>query len=166
MMKKLCFYILLFASLSLFCLFSCAGKARLYDVVLAATAADETLPAGSILCYGRGYDAAATAEFLDDYLGLAGYPAFRDRIEDFALYSSLSGDFCELCVMRLYRASDTQDGALFLERRAAAAKRALNTAGLHGYADSAVVVTRGNVVILCMMPDNDEMLRRVEKALG
>ena len=166
MMKKRCFYILLAMSLARFCLFSCAGNARLYDVVLSATAADETLPAGSILCYGRGYDTAADAGFLDDYLGLAGYPAFRDRIEDFALYSSLSGDFCELCVMRLYRASDAQDGALFFERRAAAAKRALNAAGLRGYAENAVVVTRGSVVILSMMPDNGEILRRVEKALG
>ena len=95
-----------------------------------------------------------------------GYPAFRDKIEDFALYSSLSGDFCELCVMRLYRASDTQDGALFFKRRAAAAKRALNTAGLSGYVENAAVVTRGNVVILSMMPDNEEVLRRVRKALG
>lgn len=165
-MKKLCFYTLLLTSLALFCLFSCARTARLYDVVLAATAADESLPAGSLLCYGRGYDAPVDSDFLDDYLGLAGYPAFSDKIEDFALYSSLTGDFCELCVMRFFCASDAQDGALFFERRAAAAKRALNTAGLPGYAGSAAVVTRGNVVILSMMPDNAEMLRRVQKSLG
>ena len=128
-MKKFYLNLILLCVALLLCLNSCGGRARLYDVVLSATAADETLPAGSILCYGRGYDTAADAGFLDDYLGLAGYPAFRDKIEDFALYSSLSGDFCELCVMRLYRASDTQDGALFFKRRAAAAKRALNTAG-------------------------------------
>lgn len=165
-MKKFFFYALLFASLSLFCLFSCSRATRLYDVVLAATVADETLPAGKILCYGRGYDDAVDADFLSDYLGLGGYPAFTDRIEDFALYSSLTGDFCELCVMRLYRAADAQDGALFLSRRAAAAVRALNTAGLPGYAADAAVVTRGNVVILSMMPNNAEAIRRVKKALG
>ena len=68
--------------------------------------------------------------------------------------------------MRFFCASDAQDGALFFERRAAAAKRALNTAGLPGYAGSAAIVTRGNVVILSMMPDNAEMLRRVRKSLG
>ena len=165
-MKKFYLNLTLLCVALLLCLNSCGGRARLYDVVLSATAADETLPACSILCYGRGYDTAADAGFLDDYLGLAGYPAFRDKIEDFALYSSLSGDFCELCVMRLYRASDTQDGALFFKRRAAAAKRALNTAGLSGYVENAAVVTRGNVVILSMMPDNEEVLRRVRKALG
>lgn len=157
---------MLFASLSLFCLFSCARATRLYDVVLAATAEDETLPAGSILCYGRGYDTSVDTGFLADYLGLAGYPAFADRIEDFALYSSLTGDFCELCVMRLYRAADAQDGALFLSRRITAAKRALNIADLSGYAENATVVTRGNVVILSMMPNNAEAIRRVKKALN
>ena len=165
-MKKFFFYALLLLALSLFCLFSCTRQTRLYDVVTAAVAADASLPAGSILCYGRGYDAPADADFLDDYLGLAGYPAFADKIEDFALYSSLSGDFCELCVMRLYRAADTQDGVLFFRRRAAAARRALNTAGLSGYAADAAVLTRGNVVILSMMPDNAETVSRVKAALG
>ena len=84
-MKKFYLNLTLLCVALLLCLNSCGGRARLYDVVLSATAADETLPAGSILCYGRGYDTAADAGFLDDYLGLAGYPAFRDKIEDFAL---------------------------------------------------------------------------------
>ena len=108
----------------------------------------------------------ADGDFLSDYLGLSGYPAFKDKIEEMAVYSSLGGAFCELAVMKLYSASDAQDGKLFFERRAAEAERALKTAEIEGYAENARIETRGNFVILSMMPDNDAAIEKLKKALG
>ena len=165
-MKKACFYFALAAALTLFCLFSCAQTDSLYDVLLSVTANDESLPAGSLLCYGRAYKNGASDDFLSDYLWLSGYPAFKDKIEEMAVYSSLGGAFCELAVMKLYSASDAQDGKLFFERRAAEAERALKTAEIEGYAENARIETRGNFVILSMMPDNDAAIEKLKKALG
>lgn len=164
-MKKACFYLAVVAALAFFCLFSCAKVDSLYEVVLAVTAGDDALPVGSIYCYGRNYETRMSDEFLSDYLGLSGYPEFKDKIEEMVVYSSLGGKFCELAVMKLYRASDAQDGRLFFERRAADARRALKTAEIEGYAENALISVRGNFVILSMMPDSDAAAEKVRMAL-
>ena len=165
-MKKCCFYIAVLLALALFFLFSCTQTDSLYDALISVTANDETLPAGSILCYGRNYQEQMSEDFLSDYLGLSGYPEFKDKIEEMAVYSSLGGEFCELAVMKLYNANDAQDGRLFFERRANEARRALKTAEIEGYAENAKIETHGNFVILSMMPDNDAAVEKLKKALG
>ena len=80
-MKKFFFYTFLILAIGLFCLLSCARTDCLYDVVASVTAADTSLPAGSILCYGRQYANAVTDDTLSDYLGLGGYPEFKDKME-------------------------------------------------------------------------------------
>lgn len=152
-------------AIGLFVLFSCSRTDNLFDVVAAVIAGDETLPAGSILCYGRQYENAMTDGTLFDYLGLEGYPAFREKIEDLAVFSTLQGDYSELCIMRLYRASDAGDGKLFLERRIQEVGRALKTGGKQGYADTAYVRSYGNIVALYMMPDNAAAEKKVKNAL-
>lgn len=164
-MKKFFFYTFLILAIGLFCLLSCARTDCLYDVVASVTAADTSLPAGSILCYGRQYANAVTDDTLSDYLGLGGYPEFKDKIEDLAVFSTLQGEYCELAVMRLYRSSDAADGALFFERRIQAAGRALRLGGKEGHADTAYVRTYGNIVALYMMPDNTAAEKKVKAAL-
>ena len=164
-MKKFFFYAFIGIALGLFCLFSCARTDCLYDVVTSVTAENTALPAGSILCYGRQYENAVTDDTLFDYLGLGGYPEFKDKIEDLAVFSTLQGEYCELAVMRLYRSSDAADGALFFERRIKAAGRALRLSGKEGYADTAYVRTYGNIVALYMMPDNAAAEKKVKAAL-
>ena len=141
-------------ALCLFCLFSCTKTASLFDLVTAVTAADTSLPAGTVLCYGKPYENSISEDTLSDYLGLSGYPAFKDKIEDLAFFSTLQGNYAELAVMRLYRVSDAADGVLFFERRIKDTARTLRFSGKTGYADKAYVRTYGNVVVLYMLPDN------------
>lgn len=164
-MKKFFFYTFLILALGLFCLLSCARTDRLYDVVTAVTASNAALPAGSILCYGRQYENAVTDDTLSDYLGLGGYPEFKDKIEDLAVFSTLQGEYCELAIMRLYRSSDAADGALFFERRIKETVRALKISGKEGYAETAYVRTYGNIVALYMMPDNATAEKKVKAGL-
>ena len=164
-MKKFFFYSFLLLAICLFFLFSCARTDSLYDVVAAVTANDITLPAGKILCYGRGYASPVSEETLSEYLGLGGYPAFQEKIEDLAVYSTLQGEYAELAVMRLYRSSDAQDGALFFERRIQEAARALKMSGKAGYAEQGYVRVYGNIVALYMMPDNAAAEKKVKEML-
>ncbi len=163
--KKFFFYAFLVAALCLFFLLACARTDCLYDLVAGITAADTSLPAGSILCYGRQYENAVTDDTLSDYLGLDGYPAFKDKIEDFAAFSSLQGEYCELAILRLYRSSDAADGALFLERRIRETSRALKVGQKAGYAETAYVRTYGNIVVLYMMPDNAAVEKKLRAAM-
>lgn len=141
-------------------LVSCAEKS-LSDIVTQAVAAEETLPAGSILCYGRMHENSISFDTLSDYLGLAGYPEFAEKIEELVVYSALTGDYCELAVMRLYSASDNADASLFLERRITEAKRALSAMGKTGHAGTAYVEAHGNTVALFMLPDNEAIKKLV-----
>jgi len=145
----------------LLCVLLCAcTRTSLTDTVTAAIAADESLPAGNIFIYGR-QDSTVDDGFMTDYLGCAGYPEFLGKIEELALYVSLNGDYCELCVLRMYDAADTADAVLFLERRITEAKRALTVMGKTGYADTAFVQKRGNLVALFMLPDNESIKKQV-----
>ena len=164
-MKKICFGIFLLLALLLFCLFSCTKSGRLYDVVLRAVTADESLPAGQISCYGRSYKNGMSEDFLSDYLGLAGYPDFADKIEEMAIYSSLKSPLCELTVLRLYRSSDAGDARLFLERRIKETLRALKLSGMEGYAETAYIEVYGNVVVLYMLPNNEAIEKAVKSAI-
>ncbi len=164
-MKKFCFGACLLLALSLFCLFSCTQSGRLYDVVLYAVAADDALPAGQVYCYGRSYENSMSDDFLSDYLGLSGYPAFADKIEEMALYSSLKPPLCELAVLRLYESSDAGDATLFLERRIKETLRALKLSGMEGYADDAYIRVYGNIVALYMLPNNKAVEKAVKSAI-
>ena len=162
-MKKFCFIFFIILSLCLFCLFSCSKVNNLYDVIASAVLNDNSLPAGKILCYGINYENAVSDDTLSEYLGLSGYPEFKEKIEDMAVYSSLNGDYCELAAMRLYKASDTLDGKLFFERRIAAVSRVLNLSNKKGYSDNAYIKIYGNTVVLYMMPDNS-VVEKIVKA--
>ena len=142
-------------------LFVSCSSVSLEEKVTGIVAADVTLGAGSILCYGRMYENAMPYETLCDYLGLEGYPAFAGKIEEMAVYASLNGAYCELAVLRLYDAADAADAKLFLERRIADTKRALRVMGKKGYADTAFVEARGNTVALFMMPENSKIVKKV-----
>lgn len=149
-MKKLSLLLLLF-------LFVSCTKASLTDTVTAALAAEETLPAGSLLFYGKHIENSMSRETLSDYLGLENYPDFAEQIEEMALYASLVGDYAELCVLRVYDRASLPDAVLFLERRIAETKRALSTMQKSGYADTAFVYTKGNTAVLFMLPDNEKV---------
>ena len=144
----------------LFFLCGCA-KTPLDTVLFTALAKEDSLPAGETRVYGRMYKNSMSRDFLTDYFGCAGYPEFPDKIEDMALYTSLVGDYAEVCILRVYDASDRYDAALFLERRIASAKYALTVLGKKGYADTAFVETRGNLVALFMLPDNETVRKKV-----
>lgn len=162
-MKKICFMFFIISSLCLFCLFSCSKTDSLYDLVVSVTASNNELPAGKILCYGRMYENTISDDTLCEYLGLLGYPEFKEKIEDMAVYSSVSSDYCELAAMKLYRSSDIHDGKLFFERRIAEVTRALNVSGKKGYTENAYIKTYGNTVILYMMPDNAAVEKIIKK---
>ena len=164
-LKKFFFYTFLLLAVCLFFLFSCARTDSLFDVVASVTAEDTALSAGKILCYGKHYENAVTAATLSEYLGLGGYPEFKDNIEDLAVYSTLRGEYAELAIMRLYRASDAADGALFFERRIKETTRALNLSRRQGYADTAYVRVYGNIVALYMLPDNAAAEKKVKAML-
>lgn len=151
-MKKLSILLLLLL------LLSCARES-LCDRVTVALAAED-LPAGRLLCYGRRTDGTLSRETLSDYLGLDGYPDFAEKIEEMVLYSSLGGEFAELCAMRLYDRSDLADAKALLTRRVTDVRRTLCTMGKP--VPTAVIRTRGNDVILAMLPENTV----AEKLLG
>ena len=108
----------------LFLLCGCA-RTPLETVLSEALSLEESLPAGQMQVYGRMYKKSMSRDFLTDYFGCAGFPEFPDKIEEMALYTSLTGDYAEVCVLRVYDAADRYDAALFLERRIASARYAL-----------------------------------------
>ena len=148
----------LFFLLVLLC--GCA-RTPLETVLSEALATEESLPAGKTQVYGRMYKKSMSRDFLTDYFGCEGYPEFPDKIEEMALYTSLVGDYAEVCVLRVYDAADRYDAALFLERRIASARYALTVLGKKGYADTAFVEARGNTVALFMLPDNETVRKKV-----
>lgn len=164
-MKKFFFIIFICASLVVFCLFSCTKSGSLYDVVVSVTAYDDTLPAGNIICYGRIHENSVSDDTLSEYLGLGGYPQFKDKIEELAVYSATGSEYMELAAMKLFNASDIADGVLLFERRIKSAKRAgifnINTT----CADSAYISVYGNTVVLFMMKDNKTIQKEIEKKL-
>lgn len=164
-MKKFCFLIFLIFAVCIFFLFSCKKAKSLYDVILFATHNEKGLPAGKIMCYGNRYEDSVSSETLFEYLGIEGYPEFKYKIEDLVIYSSINGDYCKLAAMRLYKASDINDGNLFFERRIKAAQRVLNISGKKGYADSAYIKTYGNTIVLYMMPDNKAIENKIKNLI-
>ena len=164
-MKRFLRGLSLFAVLVLLCLCGCGSRRALCDAMAEAVAADETLPAGTLLCYTHTENATMSEDFLSDYLGLSGYPAFGEKIEELAVYCSLQPPYCEMAVMRVYNAADAADGLLFLERRAEQTARTLRFCGMDGYAENALVERRGNLVFLCMMPDNDRAVSALRAGL-
>ena len=164
-MKKFFFIIFIIAALAVFCLFSCTESSRLYDVIMSVTALDDTFPAGNVICYGRMYENTVSDDTLSEYLGLEGYPEFKEKIEDLAVYSSVGTKYMELAAMKLYRASDIADGVLFFERRIKSAKRAGAFANNITYADDAYISVYGNTVVLFMMQDNASAQKKIEKSL-
>lgn len=146
--------------LLLFLLLCSCAEESLSDRVTAVLAETE-LPAGSILFYGRRTDGTLTRETLCEYLGLDGYPDFAEKIEEMVLYSSLGGEFAELCVLRLYDRADRADAKTFLTRRVNDITRTLTVMGKP--IPAAVIRTRGNTVALAILPDNtvvEEVMRQ------
>ncbi len=160
-MKKICFTVFVLAAICLFVLFSCAKADSLYDVLVSVTAADKSLPAGKILCYGRLYENTVSYDTLSEYLGLEGYPLFKEKIEDFALYSSLSDEFLELCALKVYFRDDIADAKLFFERRIKDIKRTLNFSGKE--VPESYIKSYGNTVVLYIMKENDKYEKQIRK---
>ena len=162
-MKKICFTLFVLAAICLFVLFSCAKADSLYDVLVSVTAAEKSLPAGKILCYGRLYENTVSDDTLSEYLGLDGYPSFKDKIEDFALYSSLSDEFLELCALKVYLKDDVKDAKLFFERRIKDISRTLNFVGKE--MPEAYIKSYGNTVVLYIMKENDKYEKQISKMI-
>ena len=141
---------------------SCENKICLYDTVISLTS-DGSVHAGYVMCYGRMHESSVSEDTLSEYLGLDGYPSFKDRIEEMAVYSSIGEEFEELSVLKLYSCSDIADGVLFLERRIKAAKRAKMFDCDTSAADSAYISVYGNTVVLFMLKDNKAMQKKFEK---
>lgn len=148
-MKKLLILLLLCT------LCGCAAHAPSLADTVTATLADKSLPAGRLLCYGRGTDGTLTREIIFDYLGLAGYPDFTEKIEEMAVFSTLAGEFGEVCVLRLYDHDDLADAKALLSRRITAAARALAVFGKSP--PPSALCSRGNTVALVMLPDPDSL---------
>ncbi len=164
-MKKICFTFFIVAALCLFCLFSCSKTNCLYDVITSATVSNISLPAGKIFCYGRMYENSVSDDTLSEYLGLMGYPEFKNKIEDLAVYSSVNGDYCELAAMKLFKSSDTFDGRLFFERRINETAKALKLTEKKGYTASSYIKVYGNTVVLYMMPNNEEVEKIIKSGV-
>lgn len=165
LLKKLCFTAFVIAAASLFLLLSCERSDTLYDILSESVAEDTSLAAGKILCYGRHYTDSVSTETLDDCLGLSGYREFADKIEDFVLFSTINGDYSEIALIRLYKASDTQDAALFFERRLSDAKRALAVSERKGNAENGTIEIRGNTVALYMLPNDSSARQAIRKRI-
>ncbi len=165
LLKKLCFTVFIVAALSLFLLLSCERSDTLFDILSESVAEDTSISAGKILCYGRHYEDAVSIETLDDCLGLSGYMEFADKIEDFVLFSTINGDYSEITLIRLYKASDTQDAALFFERRLSDARRALKASERKGNAENGVVEIKGNTVALYMLPEKSTAKAAIRKRI-
>ena len=138
-MKKICFYIFLIFAICLLFLFACNRVDSLYEIFIYVTESDKSLPAGKIMCYGNKYDDSISENTLSEYLGLSGYPGFKDRIEELVVYSSVKGNYCELAAIKLYRASDIPDAKLFFERRIKAVTRATNMSNIKSYTENAFI---------------------------
>lgn len=160
-LKKVCFVIFILAALMLFCLLSCGKSDTLYDILSESIAEEKTLPAGKILCYGRHYDNPISLDSLSDCLGIDGYEKFAERIEDFALFSTIQGDYGEVMLIRLYSVYDTDDAMLLLQRRANEIKRALNVSEKKGCGE-AEIVKKGNTVALYMLPDGCAARKKID----
>lgn len=149
----LCFAAFLLAALALFCLFSCGESRSLYELLLPLST-DESLPAGKILVFGGEFADTVDENFVCDYLFLPRGDPFVEKIDDMAVYASLRPPFCEVCLLRVYRAADLEDARRLLLQRAAAVARTLRGGGIDGFAGGAEVYVRGNTAALLMMPDN------------
>ena len=158
-MKKICFLISLILCFSFV---SCKKEICLYNAVIKLTM-DGSVHAGYVMCYGRKHDNSISEDTLSEYLGLSGYPAFKERIEELAVYSAIGEEFEELAVLKLYSCSDIADGVLFFERRIKAAKRAKMFDFDTSAADNAYISVYGNTVVLFMLKDNEAMQKRLEK---
>lgn len=148
-----CFVCFLLFALALFCLFSCAERRSLYEVLLPLSQ-DESLPAGKIFTYGGDLAGEVDETFVCDYLFLPRTDPFPEKIAGMAVYSTLRAPLCEVCLIEVRRAADLEDARRLLAARRAAVARSLRTTGERGFADGGEVFCRGNVAVLCMMPDN------------
>ena len=119
------------------------------------------LPAGKILCYGRFYDNSVSVNTLKTYFGRD----IAEKIEDFATFSSINGDYMEISLVKVYRVSDTKDVFLFFEKRIKDARKALAESGKIGYAESGIVEIKGNTVALYMLPEDVEIKDEIKKKL-
>lgn len=164
-MKKFCFVLFITAALVLFCMLSCSRTDSLYDILSSAVASESDMPAGKILCYGQRYENSMSFGTLSDSLGLEGYPAFAEKIEDFVLYSTINGEYSEVALIRVYRAEDAKDAAMLFERRITDAKRTLAVSNKEGNAKNGYVEVRGNIVSLFMLPEDSELEKKIKKAL-
>jgi hypothetical protein len=152
-------------ALCLFTLLSCGKSDTLFDILSESVASEEGLPCGSILVYGRNYDNPISDDTLINILGVSSYRDFIDKIEDFALFSSLSGDYMEVALIRLYKVGDTRTAKLLFERRIEEAKRALTVSRKEGYAKYGFVEIKGNCVALYMLPEDSKIIEKVKKRI-
>ena len=141
---------------------SCKKEACLYDVLISLTS-DRSVQAGYVMCYGKMHENSVSDDTLTEYLGLYGYPSFKERIEELAVYSAAGEEFEELSLLKLYSVCDVADGVLFFERRIKAAKRAGMFDCDTSCADSAYICVYGNTVVLFMLKDNKSMQKKIEK---
>ena len=155
----------LLMALCLFALLSCGKSDTLFDILSESVIGEENMPAGSILVYGRNYDNPVSRETVIKILGLEGYPDFADRIEDFALFSTLNGEYMEAILIRLYRVDDTRTAKLLFERRIEEAVRALTISRKEGYAKNGFVEIKGNTVALYMLPEGCGIVDKVKKRI-
>lgn len=164
-MKKICFYLFIFSALCLFFLFSCSKADSLYDILIYATSSVENLPAGSILCYGKIHENSVSDGTLFEYLGINGYPEFKDKIEELVFYSSIGKKHVELALIKLYSADDVSDARLCFERRISDARRAFAFMDMPDTAKDAYIRTYSNTVVLYMTEDNHTLEKLIEKAI-
>ena len=161
-MKKTCFVLFLAAALVVFFLFSCRKAGTLRDALTGAVFAEETLPVGSVFCYGRMYEDGAAPSLVCDFL-CGTEEEVAANVEDFAVYASLPDAQYELLLCRMYRVSDVADMRRALERRADESCRALSAFGTE--VGETTVAVYGNIIALYRMPDNAAAERAVKAAL-
>lgn len=160
-LKRICFLIFISAAICLFLLLSCEKADTLFDILSESVVVDENIPAGKILCYGRYYENSVTKDTLEVYFGRD----VSEKIEDFAFFSSINGEYAEISLVKLYKVSDTEDIALLFEKRIKDTKKALGESGRKGYAENGKVEIKGNTVALYMLPAESGIKDVIKKKL-
>ena len=148
-----------------FTLFSCGKSDTLFDILSESVAKEENLPVGSILAYGHRYEKCISLDSISDILGLDGYREFAQRIEDFALFSTLGGEYMEVALIRLYNVDDARTAKMLFERRLEDIKRATAVSKRESFTENGFVEIKGNTVALYVLPNECEIIDKVKKRI-
>ncbi len=153
------------AAVCLFLLLSCGRADTLFDILSESVIGDTSLSVGKIIRYGRYYGDGISEDTLCEILGFDEKSGIGDKIEDFASFSSVRGEYSELTVVRVYGSGDAVDIEDSLIERISLARAALGEGEIKGNAKNGVVKRYGNTVFLAMAPVDSTAAKEIEKRI-